>query len=52
MNSVETKMAEIGNMNSDVVDHATNNRFLFILPHEFHNDLIVKELNEMLDEDA
>ena len=51
MNSVENLKSKFANTNCEIMDHAINNRLLFLLPHMFHPDLIEKELAAMLELD-
>ena len=50
MNSIEKRKSEYANTNIDVDEHATNNRLLFLLPHTYHDSLMVEVLTKRLDE--
>ena len=50
MNAIESKKAYYANDNSNVADHAANNRLLFLFPHTFHNSLMEKALSDQLED--
>ena len=49
LNAIETKKAYYANENSNVADHAANNRLLFLFPHTFHASLMEKALADQLE---
>ena len=44
-NSIEKVKTDIYNQNFEVDAQASNNRLLYLLPHTFHSELILKVLN-------
>lgn len=51
-NVMGDKKSEFANANSQVGDHATNNRLNFLFPHTFHSSLMEKALSTKIEADA